>query len=196
MNIEKLSTYFVGATVVDHQAVNRVQAYEDVICASFGKESKKPHERHITVIPPFKATYVQASAVNLGGALATILSTHPTNTTIFSIQGLDVMGFEGEEFLHFPVSAHSTAEMWTDYVQRIRRKVLEAGIELRGPIPEEYRAHITVFGGKNLSKDATVKRILKKSRSEPALYFRVVYLTVYTKYPHGWDTLTYDPNPA
>lgn len=190
----EMGTYFLGATITTHQAVDRVRFYADFVSISFGKKPKRETDGHITVVPPFRASYETASSMNLGSGLATLLSSHPINTTMFSIRGLSLMEFGGKEFLHFPVSAHSTGnETWEMYVKRVRDGLADLGIEMREEIPNEYRAHITVFGGKNLSKDKDVLRIIDRSLQEPPLYFKAAFLTLYTKYKRGWDMLSYDP---
>ena len=103
------------------------------------------------------------------------------------------MEFQGMEFLHFPVEASSSRESWEVYVKRVRENLISAGIFPREAIPDEYRPHITVYGGGNLSKDKEVLRIIEKSRYEPALYFHSVFLNLYTKYKRGWRMLSYDP---
>jgi len=144
-------------------------------------------------MPPFVASYREASDLNFGGLLAGLLSTHPINTTLFSIRGLAIMEFQGMEFLHFPVEASSSRESWEAYVKRVRGNLISAGIFPREAIPEEYCPHITIYGGKNLSKDKEVLRIIERSQLEPALYFHAVFLNLYTKYKRGWGMLSRDP---
>jgi hypothetical protein len=181
--------YFVGATIVSHQALNRVQTYEK----NLHRSSEQAKEKHLTVLPPFMATYEEASDINLSCALSSILSTHPINTTVFAMQGLDIMEFGGLQFLHFPIEAFATKEPWADFVLRIRERLQELKLEFRYPIPDEYRSHITVFEGKNLQDDRGIQALIRQSHKEPALHFHALYLSLYAKYNHGWDVLSFDP---
>lgn len=194
MDKNRLGTYFLGATIACHQACVRIEAYEGLFCASFGQELKKDKDRHITIVPPFQTTYEIASKINVGGLTTTLLSTHPINSTLFSIKGLDIMEFEGTEYVHFPVRSYATGrESWDDYIVRVTKNLANIGVLPQDRTPEERRAHVTVFAGKNLSKDKDVRRIVKESQCEPELFFHAVFLNLYTKYPHGWDMLSHDP---
>jgi hypothetical protein len=180
--------YFVGATIASPQALNRIHAYEKKL-----KGEIKQGERHLTVLPPFWATYEEASGVNMGCTLASIQSSHPINTTLFGIQGLDIMSFGGVQFLHFPVQTFTQEEPWSAFVLKVRKRLRELKLEFRHPIPDEYRPHITVSEGKGLS-DRSTRAIMRESKKEVPLYFNATYLTLYAKYKSGWHTLSSDPS--
>jgi hypothetical protein len=184
-----LGLYFLGATIVSHQALTRVKAYTEKITGPVDDV----YEKHLTVLPPFLASFEDASAINLGCAGASILSTHPINTTIFAMKGLDVMGFGGMSFLHFPIQTFTTGEPWNDYVWRVRKKLREHKVDFRHPIPDEYKPHITIHEGKNLGSDRSMTSLIRESKREPVIHFQAYYLTLYAKYKHGWDTLGDDP---
>lgn len=186
-----LGTYFLGATIVTHQALSRVKTYKEKI---LGPSQKDDEEIHLTVLPPFLTTYNRASDINFGCGSASIFSRHPINTTIFTIRGLDIMDFGDESFVHFPVQAHTQGEeTWEMYVLRTRRVFLEMGMSFKSAIPEDYRPHITVYGAKNIASDRSIASIVRESRKESVLHFHAAYLTLYAKYKHGWGVLSHDP---
>lgn len=186
-----LGTYFLGATVASPQALRRIQTYTERVIGPLGKDLR---EKHLTILPPFRATYQEASDINLGSMTATLLSIHPSNSVIFAIRGLDVMEFDGESFLHFPVTAYTDCvETWEEYVLRMRQKIVDYGITFQSAIPDEYIPHITIHGGKSLSSDRSIAALIKESRNEPPLHFHPVCITLYAKYRRGWDALSEDP---
>jgi hypothetical protein len=189
--MSKPGLYFLGATIVSPQALVRVKAYADKVQGF----SEKMAEKHLTILPPFFADYKAASEINVGCAGASILSSHPIHTTMFEMRGLNVMEFEGKQFLHFPIRTFTQGgEPWETYVLRVRERLQEFKFEYRHKVPEdEHLPHITIHEGEKLDSDRGIREIVRRSRQEPPLYFQAFYLTLYAKYPHGWDTLTYDP---
>lgn len=185
-------TYFLGATVVTHQACERVKKYREKV---LGPEEVRQEELHLTVLPPFETRFHEASELNVGTALLTLLPRHPVNTTIFEMRAMDVMEYGGEHFLHFPIAAYGSGpETWQEYVLRVRQQFIDRGFCFKQPIPPGYRSHITVCGSKDLSSDRSIQRLIQESRREPPLFFRVAFLTLYAKYRHGWDMLSHDPS--
>lgn len=181
--------YFIGATIATRQALERVDRYEMRLLG----EVNRSEEKHLTILPPFLATYEEASEINMGCAMSSILSTHPMNTTMFAMQGLDIMEFGGVQFLHFPIQTFTTGESWADFVLRIRKRLHELKLEFRHPIPKEYRPHITLMEGEHLRGDRSVQALIRESIKESKLHFHATYLTLYAKYKRGWDTVSSDP---
>lgn len=178
----------MGATVIGSNTLGRVWKYTERVKGKIRRES------HLTVLPPFIATYEEASDINLGCMSTSVLSTHPINAAIFEMRGLDLMEFNGEEFLHFPITVHMTGpETWEAYVLRTRQRLVDSGISFASEIPKEHRPHINIFAGKYLSKDQSIAALISESQNEPALYFNADYLTLYAKYKNGWRILSHDP---
>lgn len=195
----KLWTYFLGGTVVDQRVISGVQGYEDNARKLFGKETITRNERHLTIAPPFLASYETASNINIGCMMATIMTNHPLTKTRFSIQALDIMAFEGLEILCFPVEIQADTKeekaFFVQYVKELRLKLLEYGIQYKEKIPAEYKPHITVFVGENLSNNEGVQSLIHQSKGDTPRRFRSGYPTLYTKTTEGWGDLSYDPNP-
>lgn len=105
------------------------------------------------------------------------------------------MEFGGMQYLHFPIGSYSSGkETWDTYALRLRENLKAVKLEYRHKIPEDtYTPHITIHEGARLDADRGIQALIKESRQEPPLYFKTGYLTLYAKYPHGWDTLTCDP---
>lgn len=194
----KLWTYFLGGTIVDSEVLARVQEYENLIHILQNKGAVTKPERHITIVPPFLADYETASRINIGCMTATIFSKHPLTSTLFQICDLTIMTFEGLEILCFPVEVHTgdTKDgVFIDYVKALRQKLISFGIQYKEKIPEEYKPHITVCIGENLSKNEDVQSLITKSKQDNVIRFRSGYPTLYTKTKEGWGDLSNDPNP-
>jgi 2'-5' RNA ligase len=208
-NPSGIITCYIGLTVVSRQALRRVNTYHDKLCALFGFEKIQKKEVHITLVPPFHSTYEEASRINLGCAVSTLASTSISNTTLFGMHGLEVMKFEGDTIIHFPITAHKrtaedledeTDEMLTKTtnfrarVETLRKQITSFGGEIQQPLPEGYTPHITVLAGKNLEHRA-LEKVIQESKQESPLYFHGTFPTLYAKYKGvGYLDLSDDPN--
>lgn len=189
--MEHLSTYFLGALIIDHQALGRVNPYRRRLLGA----AEEVGEGHITVFPPFRATYKDASSINMDCGCASIKSNHPMNSTIFEMRGLEILEFEGEGFLVFPLQAYTAGEeQWGSYVLRVRQRLKDAGIAFKDAIPQEYRPHMTLCRMSDISNRINVEKIVAESKKELPLYFRTAYLTLYAKYKKGYAAISGDPS--
>lgn len=93
-----LGLYFLGATIVTHQALIRAKSYTNKV-KGFSKEI---NEKHPTILPPFFASYEDASDINVGCATASLLSSHPMNTTTFELRGVGTYGIRRHAISAFP----------------------------------------------------------------------------------------------
>lgn len=195
---DNLWTYFLGGTIVNQVVLKRVQDYEDRVHELFARENIVKHERHITIVPPFLASYQIASEINTKCAMASLLSTHPLTATRFFLQHLEIMSFEGLDILHFPIRVDERtpgAEMlFIDYVKTLRERFSTFGIKFKNKIPTEYKPHITVFTGENLRDSSGVCSMLRESKRQKPLLFYSGYPSLYTKCKEGWGDLSRDSN--
>jgi hypothetical protein len=185
---------YLGLTIVNKEVLARVHSYKEKCTGQ--ENTKKLKEVHITLIPPFFTTYEIASAINVGCMASTLQSNSIINATRFSLQSLDIMKFEGETIVHFPVKTHTKEKGDNDHsfaerVNALRRQIQELGGELRLPVPNTYTPHISVSinGIHNRLKDVAMK-----SKEDEILYFKASYPTLYAKYPGiGYRDLTSNP---
>jgi hypothetical protein len=189
--MSKLGTYYLAATIVDHQALGRMNSFRK----EFLGYCEDLKETHLTILPPFKTSFEAASDINFGCDIAFLKSMHPTHTTIFEMRGLEILKFGGEDFLVCPVTPYvpSGSETWGNYVLRVRERLTNFDIEYAGAIPDEYRPHATVCRVKDVSVRRTLSKAIAESRRLPPLYFRVTYLVLHAKYKHGYAMLSDDP---
>lgn len=191
-------TCYIGLTVVRMEVLTRVNAYKKKVDGLLGRIKSPLNEAHITLVPPFHTDYKTASQINLGCALSTLCSTSIVNDTVFCIGGLEVMHFEGDDIIHFPIwvknGKEGATEIFKNKVTSLRQKIKGLGGELRQPIPEEYTPHISVCTSWR-GKDQKLRMILTESKHEPVISFRATYPSLYAKYKGlGYQDLTYNPN--
>lgn len=189
--MENLGSYYLGALIVDHQALDRINVFRKTLLGY----SQKLEEAHLTILPPFRAAYEDASAINVGCGCSSIKSDHPMHTTYFEMHGMDILGFGEEEFIVCPILPHVPpgAETWQEYVLSRRQRLKDLGIEYKEPIPDEYRPHVTVCRRNDISIRLPLERLITESRKEPPLFFRVSYLVLQAKYREGYSPLSSDP---
>ncbi len=192
---EKRGLYFLGGTIVDSGVLSRAQKYSNLVRGYLGDDCIREKERHLTILPPFYTDYETASMINYSCMAVSLLSSHPFNSTLFSIKELEVMEFEGRGIVHFPVKVHEnqSERNFISFVKRMREKANEEGISWRSPLPPDFTPHITVADIGDINKKEKINRIIRKSRGESLLIFRLVYPTLYAKYGSNWDTLHRDP---
>lgn len=189
--MSKLGTYYLGALIVDHQALDRINAFRKTLLGC----SQDAEEAHLTILPPFRTSYENASAINVGCGMVSLMSMHPMHTTLFEMRGLEIIDFGGEDFIVCPVTPHAPPgqETWEQYVPRIRQKLTDLGISYKEQIPSEYRPHVTVCRKKEVSARFSLKKAIAESETAHPLYFRVTYLVLHAKYKDGYSMISIDP---
>lgn len=193
-----LWTYFLGGTIVNRDVVNRVQEYENSASRIFKKVVMTKEERHMTIVPPFLASYTTAKGINLKCVAAAAMPGHPLTTPQFMVRDLQIMNFEGLDILHFPIRVDEKtpgAEMlFVNYVKALRTKFRTFGIQFKGEIPNEYKPHITVCIGENIKDNEEILSLINESKRLKPLLFHSGPPRLYTKCKEGWGDLGCDPN--
>ena len=193
---------YLGLTVVRREVLKRVNYYKQQIEVLLFQYKNPLTEVHITLVPPFHTDYETASHINLECALSTLKSTSIVNSTVFYMQGLSSMQFEGDTIIHFPVSVMrkdgdegSEDEIFSKRVQLFRQQIKAIGGELREKIPENYTPHISVYTKWKGSLSKKVEDLIQKSKQDEIIYFRATYPTLYAKYKgFGYRDLISNPN--
>ena len=115
------------------------------------------------------------------------------------------MHFEGDDIVHFPITASRLIEdevvgkpSTKEFVKKVdafRQQLKEWGAETRQPVPSGYTPHISVLTKGKWGHDAKLKKIVDQSKKLPFIHFHAGYPTLYAKYKGlGYRTLTDDPN--
>lgn len=193
----KLSIYFLGATVVDYSVVRNVARIKNKANSVLGLNTQVEDECHITILPPFRATYEQATILNLNCSMATLVPNHPLTVTPLQIQRLSIMVWRRKSFLHFPVVVEESLFYTRDfmnYVTEIRERVLSLPyFTWESDIPPTFRPHISVLSFRGLERREGIQKLVKASQSEKPILFHVSYPTVYARYGAEWHPLSHDP---
>lgn len=149
-------------------------------------------------MPPFRTSYYNASLINLGCFSSTICRNNILDASKFVIQDVQVMYFDGNAVIHFPVYLNRAKSLDTTFVQRIenyRRRLHDFGIEYWNPVPEGYRPHITIGIIPTRKRLVVMRRLVVRGHHEDEIHFHASYPTVYAKYKDvGYQTLSSNPN--
>ncbi len=191
-------TCYVGLTVVRREVLARVNSYKQKIEKLLSQKASPLTEAHITLVTPFHTDYETASRINLGCGVSVLLPENIVNSTVFYMEGIASMQFEGDTIIHFPIGVKGKggeAEIFRQRVQSFRQQIKAFGGELRGKVPSDYTPHISVYTKWKGSMTKEFKDLIQKSKREPVIYFQATYPTLYTKYAGlGYRELTSNPN--
>lgn len=187
---EELGIFSLGARLIDHQALTRVESYSRALFGSSGREIE--HEGwFLSIVPPFRTTFDLAVRSSMQNASEVMLATHYISTTMFCIRGIELVEHEEGVSLVFPVEAHRTKGIrdWESYVLEKMRKLSSLGASFRGEERSLYSTRIPVRENIDPSMRHRITQVIRESKSEAPLYFRATNLAVYAHYPSGWDVL-------
>jgi hypothetical protein len=208
---EPLGTYYLGATVADAKILEAVRHAKMRAHAALGiysgKQEPRLRECHLTLVPPFRTTYREATSINLACARAQFFENHPLITTQFSLGDMSVMTFGSSTALYFHVNilgGENCRILFLEYVTAMRRRLaLCEHFTFRERIPENFLPRITIINiqeagdGNIVNKmlhSTEIKQMLEESSlTKTRMPFLVVYPTLYAKYASGWEPLSHDP---
>lgn len=194
------ATYSLGATVMCKKVISRVKRHEDDIRKYLGLSTASKLEYHAALLPPFKTDLITASKINIGCAMARLLSNHPLANTLFSITQLEVMSHNGVDHLHFPLQIERGAlpdHAFINYIQDLSKKLNCLGVNFQNPISDARTPNISVYSGENLRENNGIRITMKESCLHSPIPFRFGHPILYTEYPEvGWVNLTRSLNPS
>lgn len=177
-------TCCIGLSVFAPAAIRRVNDYRQKVCDIFGYDLVLVKEVHIMLVRSFHTDYRTASALNVALTLHKKESGAALRSTIFWIEGLELMEYDHEDILHFPVHVFGQRDEGGNFAKSMEsyRHILGSfGVKIRHPIPPNYTRHISLLSVKGISTNKRVRRMIKESKSVSQISFQATYPTVYVK---------------